>query len=234
VDYLTGLSKTRQAARADVSFGLCFEKWEGKRLDQLPYFEMLISFFRKINSDWVMFNELYIDGLRVFSSKGDDFGKNDYSTSVESFLEYTERCRVVSNKFGFDVFFKEGCSYTKEEHKKLAEISDIINGARNYNEGSHLSFASFKLRVDSNYHNINTIVSSDKPMLFRFKDHDYDKISLFGDSFYVPPKTIYVHNVIPNINKDLSSVKPGDLLHVELLPAEGFKCTTTFEDEEGT
>ena len=113
---------------------LDLDQWEDVGLSALPYFDKLLSLFTKMSQGWEFFTSLEIDGSMVFSSTGLKVDTWDYVLDMSNFLNYTNRCRIISEALQHKINYTSNVSYTGEEHKHLADIAAIIREDQVFNE----------------------------------------------------------------------------------------------------
>lgn len=89
--------------KGDITMSLCLELWEGINLKFLPYLEKITSFFSKIAQGWEVFTTLEINGLRIFSSTSFKVNDLDYVQDMACFLDYINRCKIISEAFKYEV-----------------------------------------------------------------------------------------------------------------------------------
>ena len=215
--------------KANITMSLCLERWEGVSLRLLPYLEKLSILFDKMSQGWEIFTSLEINGMKVLSSVGMDVSRWDYVIDTHSFLNYVNRCRIISEKFNFDINYTSNVSYTSEDHKYIADVVEVIEGKQVYDETNFTSNASCELVVDNECKNIQALTEVVEPNSLMMVQKDGEDIELFGINVNLPVKIISLDSVLPKIHEEIKNLKDGDIVKVEWLPQKDFKCIVSYE-----
>jgi hypothetical protein len=215
--------------KANITMSLCLDRWEGVSLRFLPYLTKLSMLFEKMSQGWDIFTSLEINGMKVLSSVGMDVSSWDYVIDTHSFLNYINRCRIISEKFNFDISYTSNVSYTSEDHQYIADVADVIEGKQVYDVSNITSNASCELIVDNECKNVKALVEVIEPDSLRMVQQIGEDIELFGINVNLPAKIISLDSVLPKIYKDINDLKCGDVVKVEWLPQEDFKCIVSYE-----
>lgn len=215
--------------QTDFTISLCLDQWEGVSLKFLPYFEKLLSLFDKMANGWKFFTSLELNGIKIFSSVGADLSGWDYIVDTSSFLRYVDRCRIISNEFRLGINYTSNVSYTADEHKYIADVVEIIEGKQVYDNSKITSNANCDLTVGDEGENVKALTEIAEPISIIMVQSSGDKINIFGVEVNLPSKVISLDSVLPKINGDIKNLKEDDIVKVEWLPQNGFKCTISYE-----
>ncbi len=211
---------------AKIDLGVNFEKWEHNEVMRLPYLKKLLSLFEKLAYGWELHMSLEVDGNTIVNSKGIDISDAGLVKDIHSALHYIDKAATLCSHFNLPVKFVPGFSYTAEDHKKLIEIVDILEGKCSYTQSQLRSNPSFEL-----------VVHDPKSFEAWIRDrnptdivilHDAEKIIIFGHSIDLPQKSVTIKSAIP-IMKSKGEVCAGDLIKVELQPVDGFELKIEFQ-----
>jgi hypothetical protein len=212
----------------DITLSLNLEQWNGKDINDLPYFNKLFSFVTKLALGWEIFTALEVNGDRVFKSDGDDLSKSDYYENLNTFFYYVHRSRVILKYLNQSVSFDRSYSFTGEEHFKVAEVADIVEG--NYsllpdsNPTSNL--------IIRNKEDIELIVNSSEAGAMTFVLNQEDELSIFGVKFLLPPRHFNMNPVILKYDGPIETLAEGDEIFVEWVIKEDGKISITFDEPE--
>lgn len=215
--------------KADITMSLCSDLWEGVSLRFLPYLEKLSTLFEKMFRGWELFTSLEINGIRVLSSVGLDVSSWDYVIDTHSFLNYVNRCRIISERLGVEISYTSNVSYTSEQHKYIADVVDIIDGKKIYDDTNLASNASCDLVVDEECSNVKALNEITEPNSLRMVQQEGEEVELFGVNVNLPARVISLNSVLPKIHAEIESLNSGDVVKVEWLPQKDFKCIVSYE-----
>jgi len=215
---------------ANITFSLAFDKWDGLDIQFLPYFSKLYSFFEKLLNGWELYTALEVDGIRILDSKGINASEMDFVSETTSVLTYISNVSKVSKFIKQPVTFVHDFSYGNEEFNNLFEIVKTIDGKNIYTEKEITSNASCDMVADEDAKNIEVIKNSIEPTSVKISENTQETIKCFGVKLKLPRKNIILTNVIPKVSDTDTKLKKGDIVHVELVPSNGFKCIFEYEN----
>lgn len=215
--------------RVNITMSLGFDQWEGVSIASLPFFHKLDSLFKCMSEGWEMFTSLEVAGTRVFASKGTCVDKWEYVLDTASLLHYIACCRTVSQYFSLNIPFTARLSYTSDDHRKVSEVADIIQGRQILNEDRISSNPTCEFIVDDDYAIATVLQKIDRPITIQIVDHSPDEVEVFGERIALPSRVITLDNVLPHVQAQLSTLKKGDLIFVEWVPQDDFKCSISYK-----
>jgi len=172
---------------------------------------------------WELFTSLEINGSKVFSSTGMKVDTWDYVRDLDNFLNYVNRCRIISEALQYKINYTSNVTYTGEEHRHLAEIATIIKGEQVFYEKDIKGNVTSGLVAENECKNIKALASSIEPISMRTVLPSGEKIKLFGVDVVLPEKTISLDSVSPVFQGNIDKLKDGDIIKVEWVPQKGFK-----------
>jgi len=215
--------------KANITMSICLSLWEGVSLRFLPYLEKLSVLFEKMSQGWEVFTSLEINGVRVLSSVGMDVSSWDYAIDTHSFLNYVNRCRIISEKLELEISYTSNVSYTSEQHKYIADVVEIIEGKQIYEDTNFTSNASCELVVDDECTNVKALTEITEPNSLRMVQQEGEVVDLFGVNVNLPARVISLESVLPKIHEEIENLNSGDVVKVEWLPQKDFKCIVSYE-----
>lgn len=215
--------------KVNITMTLCFDQWEDVSITCLPFFQKLDSLFKCMSEGWEMFTSLEIAGTRVCTSKGACLNKCEYVLDTASLLNYVACCRTVAQYFCLNIPFTSKLSYTSDDHQKISEVADIIEGRQIYNKDSVSSNPTCELIVDDDYAIVAALQRIDRPATIQIIDHNADEVEVLGERLALPSKVITLDKVLPQVQVQLSTLKRGDVILVEWVPQDDFKCSISYK-----
>ncbi len=215
--------------KVNITMTLRWDHWEGVSVKHLPFFEKLHSLFKRMSEGWELFTSLEIKGFRVLASKGISLNQWEYVLDTASFLHYVACSKTVIQYFNWDVPFTSTIAYTSEEHRKICEVASIVEGKQIYDKESISSNAIGELVVDEDCANVVDLERIDQPSTTKIVENDAEEIMIFGVRFTLPPKVITLDGVLPKLLNKLKFLKEGDIVSIEFVPQENFRCTIGYE-----
>lgn len=225
IKYQKSLDENDDKAKMTISLSL--EQWEGEELSYLPYFEKLLSLFSKIVEGWEVKTSLEIKGMEIFSGVLMKADKLDYITFLNGFLQYVNRCKIVSNAFNIPITFTTNISYTAEDHKRVADIAEIVEGRQVYKQAD-ISNPICKLEVNKECENVKMLANMTEAIAIKM-EMPSNEIELFGVIVPLPAKIITFLQVLPLFHSDIYGLREGDIVTVEWIPQKDFECSIRFE-----
>jgi hypothetical protein len=135
----------------------------------------------------------------------------------------------VVQYFNWDVLFISEIAYTSEVHRKISEVADVVEGKQVYYKDSILSNPTSVLVVDESCANVGALERIDQPTTIQFAVSNGEEITIFGKQLTMPSKVVTLDGVLPKIHNELGSLREGDVVSVEWVPQDNFKCTIGYE-----
>ncbi len=203
------------------TFAINFQKWDGKSICSLPYFDSIYDMFSKINDGWVFHSSLEIDGKKLFSGCVSDFPESEYFKSAYSQLHYVSMVIGICQILDTDVTYDHSYEYSSDEHYRIIEINKILSTGISLNRESIKDNAKCTLEASEDLSNINAIIEAkDHPASIRFEQLQQESITPFSQPLLMPQFNHSLSEVTPIIKTDISNLKPGDLVEIEWVPTE--------------
>ncbi|EEF78538.1 hypothetical protein [Methylophaga thiooxydans] len=223
------ITENKTTHKVDLNFTVGFERWEGTDIQQIKYFEKFFSLFEKIALGWQIFTSLEVDGSKILTSQAMYADNSEFVKNTNSFLHYINSCRIIGRSLGVQINFKLDVSYSAEEHKRLAEITDIISGNQQFKSNEISDNLSTDIIVTDKKENVDKMLAIDKPISMRMVQNECETVELFGQEVVLPPKVFYFSSVTPKIYIDISNIQPGDTVNVEWIPEANSKFVVSYE-----
>ncbi len=208
------------------NLSILFEKWNNTDINKLPYFNKILSFILKLVESWELNGCLEIDGDELGAFKrnknGDDYISYYYP------IKYIELCQQISKFTNTHILFSEDFDCSTKKYNHISEVVDIING-KIYKKDDGYS-ASFEWAVPENFESEDFFESlkNSSCLAFQWIEDCGETIELFNKKIEMPPKFIMIESVIAEIDKDISFLKAGDIVQVNLIPQENFSCKISY------
>lgn len=224
--------RIERGVQGDTQFqmNLKLEQWDGKLISDLPYFEKVFGFFKRLSDGWSLFATLEVDGNAVLEGEGSPITQTPETKNLVSFLDYTNRARAVASALKLEIAFTSTAVFNQQQYCDLADAADLFN-APFVTEDREVSF-SCTIRADENAQNIRLFLEADPQQSVLKLPEKNSKVNIFGDEVDLPTKTILVEKVKANVQGDLETIKEGDLVTIDWIPVDGFKVTISFEEQD--
>ena len=182
-----------------------------------------------MSEGWEMFTSLEIAGTRVFTSQGACVYKWEYVLDTASLLHYVACCRTVAQYFCLNIPFTSRLSYTSADHQKISEVADIIEGRQIYNKDFISRYPTCEFIVDDDYEIVAALQRIDRPATIQIIDHNADEVEVLGERLALPSRVITLDKVLPHFQDEISTLKNGDVIFVEWVPQDDFKCSISYK-----
>jgi len=223
--------KVERGIKGDTQFEmkLKLEQWDGKLISDLPYFEKVFGFFKRLSEGWSLFANLEVDGNTVLESEGSPIALTPETKNLVNLLYYTQRARIVAAVLKLEIVFTSTVSFNQQQHCALADAADLFNAPME--TGDTYANCSCTILADKNGENIRGLLESD-PQLNWLRLPENSTVNIFEQEFDLPTKMIVLEKVQATIKGELDDVKEGDLVTIDWLPVEGFKMTISFLDQD--
>jgi hypothetical protein len=215
--------------KANITMSLCLEQWEGINIKLLPFFDKLQSLFEKMSKGWLLFLSLEVDGAKLVSFAGICVNEWEFVLDTASYLHYIACSKSVVQYFNWDVLFISEIACTSEEYRKISEVADVVEGKQAYYKDSILSNPTSVLVVDESCANVGALERIDQPTTIQFAVSNGEEITIFGKQLTMPSKVATLDGVLPKLHNALGSLREGDMVSVEWVPQDNFKCTIGYE-----
>jgi PleD family two-component response regulator len=137
--------------------------------------------------------------------------------------------RLDQTFLNWDVLFTSEIAYTSEEHRKISEVADVVEGKQAYYKNSILRNPTSVLVVDESCANVGALERIDQPTTIQLAVSNGEEITIFGKQLTMPFKVVTLEGVLPKIHNELGSLREGDVVSVEWVPQDNFKCTIGYE-----
>ncbi len=215
----------------DMQFkmGLQYKEWDGRLVSDLPYFEKVYSYFKRVLEGWTLFTSLEVDGKVLSKSEGDLIAASPEIKNLVNLLHYTNRARIVAAALKLDIEFTSTVSFNEQQHCDLADAAELFHAPLVSND-KNTNF-SCTVRADKNAQNIRGFLDAD-PQLSVLELPQNSSINVFGLEVDLPTKIIRVEKVQAKVQNNLEDVKEGELVTIDWLPVDGFKVSISFEKQK--
>lgn len=219
------ITEDKSPRKSELNFGVSYASWERVNIQQIPYFEKLFTLFKKMALGWSIFTTLEVDGTQILTSQAMHANESEFVKDTNSFLHYIHRCRVIADALKTEINFTCEVSYSSEEHKRLAEVANIIEGKKEDISEPPVT----NIIVSSNKENIKQILAIEDPISMRLVQNESEKVKLFGEEITLPARIYYFKSVIPRIRAVEKKIQPGDTVTVEWIPNEESEFIVSYD-----
>lgn len=212
-----------------------FEKWSGRDVSDLPYFEKLAHLFELLASGWRLECSLELDGLNALDGTLNGCAENEYFWRNHNFLRYTALARVLAKYLGIAIAFDPSAKISNEDFKVLEEAVEIFEGRKVYGRSSFSENPTCQLLAEDGASNIRQLIATDRAETAMYlRVHEGDLIGVFRQQVRLPRVEVHIEGVIPRVQQEIASIKDGDSVSVEWIPTDNFKLSYRFmECNEG-
>ncbi|HAV0411231.1 TPA: hypothetical protein JFW75_000978 [Salmonella enterica] len=198
-----------------------FSKWNGKEINRLPFFNKLQSLFDKICNGWNIDCNIEIEGESLFYGALSFKRPNVYIERINSLLNYISNVRIISRELSREIYFSNDCGFTREEYLKVKSAVSLLQGGKEFYAENITSNPCLTLSMNERIRHLFTH-GGPFPECFRF-DADADaSLNLFGVNVILPRKYFEFKNIKFKTYQDISSIKDGEEVKIEIVPGVGF------------
>ena len=204
-----------------------FERWIGRDVNDLPYFDKLFQFYEHSNDDWSVDLRLEIEGNTVFGSSADMPLGDETFLYTQVTLAYCNRARVLTKHLGQKLAFRLEPPFTAEQHQELAELADIARGERVFGIGE-VGLIQHTLAAGKNVENIRMLLNQPGPHQIVMAGTP-EPVIVYGQTLELPKIRRVFDDVTARVEADLASLEEGDECPVTWEKGPAFKLTVEFE-----
>lgn len=222
------LEKRRENAKLTIDF----ERWNGRSIHNLKYFNKLFAFFDEAFKNNRMTASLDVDGEHEINGLFEDPSRVQLFQQVYSQLTYIYQAREVCVYLNEDLKFRNNTSLDAEHIAKINRIYKTIKGTNKFGAENQKSVAKITLSAKGAKEQKEYLFGS-KPLSMRIIEPDEEKIELFGKLLTLPEKVYTVENVKleiigRNAGRNIDDINDVDSIEVECIPAEKYLCSITY------
>lgn len=219
VNFRTNAPELKQYNTA-FTFEVDFQKWDDKRICSLPYFDSIYEFFNKIRDGWLFHSSIEIDGIQISSGCIRDFDECDIFQQAHSQLHYISMVIGICRKLNSDLTYCLSYEYTSDEHHHIAEINKILSTGISLKGKSEIGNFKCKSVASEDLSEIIALVNAKNYPAPIYLKQQQELIKPFLQPLLIPQFTHFFSEVTPIIKSDISSIKPGDIVEMELIPSD--------------
>lgn len=200
---------------------LDFEKWDKKLLLQLPYIDKLHKLYNKINQGWQFNFSLEIEGLHIISGHCPDINIQDQFIEDFSHLNFIYMARGISRNLNVPITYDNSFEYTADFNRKIVELCDILDTGTTIKSINIKENAKCTLETFDDLSNIVELQKIEgKTTKIRIDQQEQEEITVFDKEILLPKLSHILTEVSPQINTDISNLRPGDLIEIEWIPTD--------------
>ena len=208
-----------------------FERWVGRDVQALPYFEKLFQFYERAKEGWVVDLQLEVEGNRLFGSTAEMPLDDDTFMYTHVTLAYCNRVRVLAKHIGRKLEFRLEPSFNAGQHRDLAELADIARGKHVF-DASEVDDIRHTLTAEANSENIRMLHDNPGPHTIVVAGTP-DPVVVYGQEVVLPQIRRVFEDVTAEIDAsvNIDSLAAGDEVPVTWTKGPAFKLTLEFETE---
>jgi hypothetical protein len=213
------------------TFNLAFDLkgWDGLDVQRLPHFEKMERFVQRLRAGWHIDVELEIDGQSMLRGSANLPPASDTLASAAGVLEYISMLRKIAAHLSAPIAFIHDRPISREEFAQAADVAQTIEGKRVFGRADMNSSPTTTVIAAGG--NIRALVSSGNPDFFLVWVDQGGEFDAFGQTLALPKRETQLHGVRPKLMQaelDLSTIKDGDAVPIELEPTESFRCSLRY------
>ena len=227
---LFGLSLRRyhDTQKAQVKIDLSFHLWDGESISELPYFRKLLDFFAKISKGWLLNLGLEIKGEIDAKVENVDLRKIAKINDAFLRLNYIYFSQEILRRLNTDVLYDSSFGISSAEYRKIESIVVLMTNPTVYNSNDISGPIYHEIVLNKEgveYLHRNSFGNRS----FLRITNERTTIKLFGTEVIIPQKITEINLVKPIFQNDISKLKAGDKLKIQLIPLEGFELKEYYE-----
>lgn len=209
---------SQQEGKFVFKINIDFQKWHGKSLGSLPYFDKLYNFFDHLMDGWALNTKLEAEGRDVFMARGGTFDGQEEILNFYVLFRYIFLAREVTAYLNRSIIFNDEFDYDESVHEKLYEIYNIITGENITKYDQLVSNATCTLIASDDLSNIHLITNQSEPTSIKFEQNTSYSIAFCGEMLELPRLFHLLTRVKPKFTDDVSSIIPGQDVFIEWIP----------------
>jgi hypothetical protein len=212
----------------NIGFNLTvrLDEWDKRDLRYLPHFDKLLHLIEMLVSWWQIDIGLEIEGLPVLRAKANFPAEaDDVWSSSHLALSHIALIRKIVAYMDATVTYASGYTITQADFQRIMEVVDIIEGRRVFDRSAMKENPTCQLIAQDEASNIRYLTENKSNGVIAIRSDDGEKIIVFGQTIQMPKMEVRFDGVCPKIRQgDVSTIKDGDVVQVELEPTDGFQC----------
>jgi hypothetical protein len=219
--------------RLSANLGIDFGRWENVDVRRLPHFDAIQDALRAFVEGWEGELEALIDGvhlqrMRLVAPGDASNGRRQAAAQSAAILAYTADLRTLATQLDLDIRFRNETPISVDDWEQLKQALRTAGGEWTLGRTDVTTPISFEVKVDENRESIRSLTNLGiTPRIFRLTESEV-ALKAFGVPAKLPPTEVFVLNAIPVIAADVEQVSPGEVVRVELQPADGFRVTRAY------
>lgn len=231
-DGLFSLTYTRPLSHLneDSSFNLSinFSCWNGKSIKELPYFNKIKKFFDSLFYGSEFHTSLELHGDTAFKANTNKIKGSSGFNYFDSALLFIDNARIISAKLDKSVVYDGGFSYTEEEAIEVYDAANILKEKIVINKEDVKENAKLGLTVMQDGDELSEGLRGEKASTLELTEEG-GVLNLYGQEIQLPDKHICIKSVYLKPLKNLKSLKKGDFVEFECVPADGYEYSCYYK-----
>jgi len=209
------------------TLSILFEKWNNIDINTLPYFNKILSFILKLVENWDLNGSLELEGNELGNfkrNKGDDDWISYYYP-----LKYIKLCQQISKFTNTNILFSENFDCSTQKYNHISEIVDIIHGKIYKKDDGYSVFFNWTVPENFEGEEFFESIKNSNCLAIQWIEEFGETIKLFDKKINLPPRVIMIESIVAEIDRDISVLKVGDVVKINLIPQEDFSCKISYQ-----
>lgn len=220
INYSRPLSQIKENSNFNLSVNFSF--WNGKNIKELPFFNKIKNFFDSIFNGAVFHTSLEVHGDIAFKANTNKMKRSPGFSYFDSALLFIESARIISDKLNREVFYDSAFKYTEEEAIAVYDAAKILNEKLVVNEQGVKKNAKLGLTLSQDGEELSAALRGEKASTLEFIEEG-EILNLYGQEIQLPDKHVCIKSVYLKPLKNFNSLKKGDFVEFECVPADGYE-----------
>lgn len=220
-------SPKRTTSMGEFQLRLNTACWVGQPVDCLPFFDKLRAFFQQIAMGGTVDATIEVNGTVILGATLHVSLETQGIQAAYVMLEYTRRARVLCHYLKHPLAFQLTPPFSAEDHERLAEAVDIIEGEAPV-RGDAVGKITSNVIADQKAENIKYLVAGSVLRELVFLGEP-TLLRVFDTQLILPGLRVVFSNVMCALSVCPDTVREGDAVPVQWIPGADFSMTRTFE-----
>jgi hypothetical protein len=180
-----------------------------------------------VRQAWKIDAALNIEGVRALGAAGSLPSDSDQFAPACAFLEYTRVARMIARDLNQPIRVNLSKSTPDTDRAHLAQVAEMLDAKNDSTSKTFASNPRSTIIAEDNGRNVRQILDQGPSnVVFRM---DPQHVTVFGQRVDIPSMDIALSAASAQVvHKDISTIKTGDHVEIEWLPAEGFSWSVSY------
>ena len=192
--------------------------WRGREVNHLPYLDYLQALFEKLENGWLLAGSLEIEGLSVFTFDLKEYAPGE--DGISDYFSYLQAAACIANYLSVPLKYDRDYLPTIDEFEEVVEAAKIIRKELVYSKEDIKGPIVNNMALDDE--GARFIQSINEPGNVRIVEEETKTLIIMGVAIEMPPRVVYINEVLPRISGSHEGERSDKALPVELVPVDGF------------